>query len=101
MNIECARQAWCLVLRVTLSNLVWLATLCGFKKKEVFIMKKVFNILVVALIAVIGFSLVTCDNGNGGSGGDGGGANSGGNSIIGKWYSNVSASIPIYEFTSD
>ena len=61
-------------------------------------MKKVFIILIIALIVVIGFSLAACDNGNGGSGGD---VNSGGNSIIGKWYQSTSYLILIYEFASD
>lgn len=73
----------------------------GTTSKE-FSMKKAYKLIwIIALIAIVGFSLAACDNGNGGSGGDGNGGNSGGNSIIGKWYTNISSTIPVYEFTSD
>jgi len=60
-------------------------------------MKKAYKLIwIIALIAIIGFSFVACDNGNGDSGGD-----DGGNGIIGKWYSDTSSSVAVYEFMSD
>jgi hypothetical protein len=44
-------------------------------------MKTIMKLLgIIALVAIVEFSFVSCDNGNGGGGGGGSG------SLVGKWY---------------
>jgi len=73
-------------------------------------MKNVFKVLgIIALVAVIGFSMAGCkndDDSNGSSGGGGGGGGGAGSALVGKWYStqtaaNAGTGSATYEFSSD
>ena len=78
--------------------------------KKVFKLKAILRIAgLVALVAIIGFSMVACGDdggsGPGGGGGGGGGSGGGGSGLVGKWYTTQgmadAGGTPTWEFTSD